>query len=1119
MAPPPLLEHSNENTTTNEMSEIIETYTRDKDNQPENPDQKNTKNDNTSIAINENNDDLSNSSFNYSSAIKSPRQFRALSRLTLTLTVRNWKSNFCCIFLTPLIMLILMHFIINATDPLINEGYDDDSSVTYCSSSDNFMNRTHGNVQDLLGHFGEVKQKIETEDVVRPLTLANSAYFYSGYLNYSNYSDYFTSCSNLFTGNQDNYTANPTPYFINLGNLESSQQHDTTYLPKPINGWWNYPFTTRYTKFRLMYNSTPQTFPYGYVVAENGISAIPAASNDSTAKTINFIQLARDNLASCYQNQVSAATYDLFSCLDSYISRKDQGPFLNLIPHKYFNLPINAKSLLLNNVTNIRFDTGIFIPSTKLSVNKDLVSAFNTTFSSLKMLYNTRNFYLETTTNTTSILDINPLPHGAILFDKLDQQNATISYTLQYGSFPMLALLTTYLRSPHDSDYMIMVTDTYREILDINTFTSIMHLLEYYPSAGFRRLIASSQITNALSQGKVEIVAKLQAMPRKFNMKELKNDSTALIGWGFYPFAISFLMSIFVMVLVREKEDHVFIIMKMSGLNTFIHTLSHYLEFSIMQTISCLVFYITGLAFQYTLFTRTDPWILLLYFGIWINVQVAMGFLFSVFFSKTRRALAFIFGTKPTPRTWYIHPSFAFYEGFLHLTNRATLKDGLRPYDLGHLDATDELSIIMKFLVFEWIFMMLLTFYFQAVLPSEYGVPKHYLFFVKGPYRWIKNRFSSSPTTQLYHEKSLGVSSTDEKMDLDVKEEQQRILNGEINPMNRNLVVKELVKTYPGGKVVVNNLSFSAEKNMVFGLLGPNGAGKSSAIHVMTGLYPPTAGTVYVAGHNIRTDMDKVYTSIGICPQHDLLWRDLTIEEHLLFYTRLRGIDPKMEKEIVEHALAQVELAGAKTRLAKNLSGGEKRRLSIAIALAGDSKVLFLDEPTTGLDPDVRRTIWEIILKAKKDKTIILTTHSMEEADALCDKIGIVAAGQLRCLGAPLYLKNTHGSGFQLLINSIPTHLDFVCQQIEAYLPAPCTQLDKFSTSVTYQFNATRGVVSKLFKVLEEKRHYWGIIDYSIGQSTLEDVFLRVLKKAGDPEQVSHDSRKRKPFFKKALSM
>ncbi|KAI8606813.1 P-loop containing nucleoside triphosphate hydrolase protein, partial [Chytriomyces sp. MP71] len=217
-------------------------------------------------------------------------------------------------------------------------------------------------------------------------------------------------------------------------------------------------------------------------------------------------------------------------------------------------------------------------------------------------------------------------------------------------------------------------------------------------------------------------------------------------------------------------------------------------------------------------------------------------------------------------------------------------------------------------------------------------------------------------------------------------------------------------KVYPGRKglgpkIAVRDVTFAEERGVIFGLLGPNGAGKTTLINILTGLYESSAGEARLAGFDVKTETASVYNQIGVCPQFDILWEDLTIEEHLYFYARLKGVGRGNEAEAVERSLEQVSLTSLRKRLSKNLSGGEKRRLSIAIALVGDPAVVFLDEPTTGLDPEVRRLIWNIIQGARENKTIILTTHSMEEAEALCQRIGIMAKGSLRCVAQPLRLK------------------------------------------------------------------------------------------------------------------
>jgi len=209
--------------------------------------------------------------------------------------------------------------------------------------------------------------------------------------------------------------------------------------------------------------------------------------------------------------------------------------------------------------------------------------------------------------------------------------------------------------------------------------------------------------------------------------------------------------------------------------------------------------------------------------------------------------------------------------------------------------------------------------------------------------------------------------------------------------------------------VALNNFSLCLLKGECFGLLGPNGAGKTTLISILTGLYSPTDGYAWVSGYDIRNEIDYVHRNMGVCPQHDILWDDLTCIDHLLFYARLKGIDSKNEMAHVNKILQDVGLSDSATKMAKQLSGGMKRRLSIGISLVGDSPILFLDEPTTGLDPETRRYLWTTIQNAKAGRCIILTTHSMEEADVLSTKIAIMSNGSLKCIGDQMHLKNKFG--------------------------------------------------------------------------------------------------------------
>ena len=237
------------------------------------------------------------------------------------------------------------------------------------------------------------------------------------------------------------------------------------------------------------------------------------------------------------------------------------------------------------------------------------------------------------------------------------------------------------------------------------------------------------------------------------------------------------------------------------------------------------------------------------------------------------------------------------------------------------------------------------------------------------------------------------------------------------------LIVKDIRKVFKSqvkgtsDKVAVKKMCLRIKKGEVFGLLGPNGAGKTTLISMLTGLFRPNAGNAWIAGYSIKTELEQVQLQMGVCPQFDILWGDLTVEEHLYFYARLKGISPKDEKQMVISAMEEVYLAKFAKYKTRQLSGGMKRRLSVAISLVGDPKIVFLDEPSTGLDPENRRQLWDILAEVRGKRAIIITTHSMEEADVLCNRIGIVTDGVLRCIGPQVRLKTIYGGGYHLFIN------------------------------------------------------------------------------------------------------
>jgi ABC-2 type transport system ATP-binding protein len=218
--------------------------------------------------------------------------------------------------------------------------------------------------------------------------------------------------------------------------------------------------------------------------------------------------------------------------------------------------------------------------------------------------------------------------------------------------------------------------------------------------------------------------------------------------------------------------------------------------------------------------------------------------------------------------------------------------------------------------------------------------------------------------------------------------------------------VRQIVKRF-GDFTAVNGVSFAVEAGEIFGLLGPNGAGKSTLIRMLTTLLPPTAGTGSVAGFDIVRQADEVRKSIGVIPQAMTSDLELSVHENLLIFAKLYGVPREKRNRLIHELLQSVELVPWADKPVKLLSGGMRRRVEIARGLVHEPRVFFLDEPTTGLDPVSRVAVWEMLqrIKGERDLTILITTHYMDEADKLCDRIAIVDHGELKALDSPMKLK------------------------------------------------------------------------------------------------------------------
>lgn len=308
----------------------------------------------------------------------------------------------------------------------------------------------------------------------------------------------------------------------------------------------------------------------------------------------------------------------------------------------------------------------------------------------------------------------------------------------------------------------------------------------------------------------------------------------------------------------------------------------------------------------------------------------------------------------------------------------------------------------------------------------------------------------------------------------------------------------------------VKGVCVEMREGAVFALLGHNGAGKTTAIKMVTAQLQPSAGDVEIHGLSVNLDAVAVRELLGICPQHDVLYDELSAADHLWIYGAIKGLSRAQLKRQIGPLLASVRLENLETRPVSGFSGGMKRRLSLATSLVGNPQVMILDEPTTGMDPMNRKYVWDAVNHFKVSRTVLLTTHSMEEADALGDRIGIMSRGQLVALGGSLHLKHKFGEGYSVtLVAKDGGASAHVQKQVQELIPTSKLVEDNAGSMVfSLPDDAAMHDAPNLFRYLESTLEGGGhgdgesqearLIDWSISHTTLEDVFLRLAK---DDEQ------------------
>lgn len=267
-------------------------------------------------------------------------------------------------------------------------------------------------------------------------------------------------------------------------------------------------------------------------------------------------------------------------------------------------------------------------------------------------------------------------------------------------------------------------------------------------------------------------------------------------------------------------------------------------------------------------------------------------------------------------------------------------------------------------------------------------------------------------------------------------------------------------------------------------------SGKTTTFSILCGLFPASSGTAKIYGYDVNTEMDQIRKNFGFCPQHNVLWDQMTVQEHLYFYGSLKLSDPLAIEKEIDTMITHVGLPHKRHERTINLSGGMQRKLSVAIAYIGGARVVLLDEPTAGVDPWARRGIWNLLIRFRKERTTIMSTHFHGEADTLADRIAVIADGKLICGGSPVFLKARFGNGYHLTLvkASAETNVDEVTRFVQSRIPEALL-VDNVGAEFAFVLPSTAsrdGRFEILFEALDANLGFLEISSYGVRDTSLE---------------------------------
>ncbi|XP_050926506.1 LOW QUALITY PROTEIN: glucosylceramide transporter ABCA12 [Lates calcarifer] len=583
----------------------------------------------------------------------------------------------------------------------------------------------------------------------------------------------------------------------------------------------------------------------------------------------------------------------------------------------------------------------------------------------------------------------------------------------------------------------------------------------------------------------------------------------------------------FVKKLVHERELRLHEYMKMMGVNPLSHFFAWFLECAAYLV---LTIFILTLVLKYgRILPHSDGFLLFLYLCDYGLSILAFSYLVSSFFDKTYIAglsgsLLYILCFFPFIVVMALETNLTFSQKSIlsvfsptcfsyasqYVSRYEAQGEGIQwsnSYSSPIAGDTASFGWLCWLMLIDSVLYFIIGVYIRMVFPGKYGIPAPWYFPFKASF-WADLCCCIKPKSKVG--KGLffaNVMQKNQPVFANVKGKGQSSLSSQagedFSELPVGVALHGLSKMY-GDRIAIENLNVSFYEGHVTSLLGHNGAGKTTTMSLLTGLFAPSSGAIEVYGRDMQTNIDDVRKELGVCMQYDVLFDHMTTKEHLLLYGQIKAPHWSRRElhEQVRKILEETGMYAHRHKRVGTLSGGMKRKLSISIAFIGGSRLVVLDEPTTGVDPCSRRSIWDIVIQHKKHRTIIMSTHHLDEAEVLSDRIAFLERGGLKCCGSPLYLKDKLGQGYKLTLtkkmqNPESEQIDSAELKlfIQAHVPEARLKeaqggdlvysLPPFTSSNASSYRS-------LLTALDSNLDALQLGGYGISDTTLEEVFLQL---------------------------